>query len=391
MSHFTVLVIGDNPEKQLAPYHEFECTGIDDEYVQEVDQTEEALEGYKKDTTRVYQDAQGGIHKRFDEEGEWVKDFWRIPTPEEEAAIKATNTFGSSGELNGLEWYQTDWKDGRGYSVRIKAIPADMKEVEVPTSTIESFAEYVEGYYGKKVVPFGQKPDYAKEHKYGYCLVNEQGEIVKVIDRTNPNKKWDWYKVGGRWNGFFKLKPGATGVVGEPGLQRMDDNYKHPGRDRADILRKGDIDIEAMRDEAGAGAAERYDKYVRLTAGCPAPFSWEEAQEQSKVDGKVDWGKAREIYHAQPAIKALQADRDACWWDATDFQCTREEYVQTARDGAIATFAVVKDGKWYERGEMGWWACVSNEKERGEWQKQFSDLFDSLPDDTQLTIVDCHI
>jgi hypothetical protein len=26
MSHFTVLVIGDNPEEQLAPYHEFECT-----------------------------------------------------------------------------------------------------------------------------------------------------------------------------------------------------------------------------------------------------------------------------------------------------------------------------------------------------------------------------
>ena len=29
MSHFLVLVIGDNPEKQLAPYHEFECTVVD--------------------------------------------------------------------------------------------------------------------------------------------------------------------------------------------------------------------------------------------------------------------------------------------------------------------------------------------------------------------------
>lgn len=26
MSHFTVLVIGDDPELQLAPYHEYECT-----------------------------------------------------------------------------------------------------------------------------------------------------------------------------------------------------------------------------------------------------------------------------------------------------------------------------------------------------------------------------
>ena len=31
MSHYTVLVIGDDPEKQLAPFHEFGCTGIDDE------------------------------------------------------------------------------------------------------------------------------------------------------------------------------------------------------------------------------------------------------------------------------------------------------------------------------------------------------------------------
>lgn len=41
MSHFAVLVIGENPEKQLAPYHEFECTGLNDQYVQSVDETEE--------------------------------------------------------------------------------------------------------------------------------------------------------------------------------------------------------------------------------------------------------------------------------------------------------------------------------------------------------------
>ena len=36
MSHFAVLVIGPDPERQLAPYHEFECTGMDDEYVDNV-------------------------------------------------------------------------------------------------------------------------------------------------------------------------------------------------------------------------------------------------------------------------------------------------------------------------------------------------------------------
>ena len=43
MSHFVVLVVGNDIEKQLQPFHEFECTGIDDEYVQDVDITDEVL------------------------------------------------------------------------------------------------------------------------------------------------------------------------------------------------------------------------------------------------------------------------------------------------------------------------------------------------------------
>jgi hypothetical protein len=31
MSHFSVMVIGENVEEQLAPYHEFECTGVDND------------------------------------------------------------------------------------------------------------------------------------------------------------------------------------------------------------------------------------------------------------------------------------------------------------------------------------------------------------------------
>src|SRR3546814_8966760 len=41
MSHFGVLVIGGNVEQQLAPYHEFECTGLNDQFVQDIDVTEE--------------------------------------------------------------------------------------------------------------------------------------------------------------------------------------------------------------------------------------------------------------------------------------------------------------------------------------------------------------
>ena len=54
-------------------------------------------------------------------------------------------------------------------------------------------------------------------------------------------------------------------------------------------------------------------------------------------------------------------------------------------------FAFVKEGQWYERGRMGWWACVSNEKDRDEWNRQFNKMMDELPANTLLTLVDCHI
>jgi len=53
MSHFTVLVIGENPEAQLAPYHEFECTGTVNEYVQTIDKTEEVRAEYEDETERI--------------------------------------------------------------------------------------------------------------------------------------------------------------------------------------------------------------------------------------------------------------------------------------------------------------------------------------------------
>lgn len=57
----------------------------------------------------------------------------------------------------------------------------------------------------------------------------------------------------------------------------------------------------------------------------------------------------------------------------------------------ISTFAILKDGKWYERGEMGWWGMVHKEKDEKKWEKEFKKLIGGLPDDTLISIYDCHI
>ena len=89
--------------------------------------------------------------------------------------------------------------------------------------------------------------------------------------------------------------------------------------------------------------------------------------------------------------KTAKKYQEIFWADLKDYQCEEEIFAERAANRACATFAVIKDGKWYERGDMGWWGIVSNEKDENEWYTQIAKLLDEVPDDTLLTIVDCHI
>ena len=59
----------------------------------------------------------------------------------------------------------------------------------------------------------------------------------------------------------------------------------------------------------------------------------------------------------------------------------------------LQTFAVLKEGVWYEKGSMGWWGMSDETKKEAEkWDKGFYDNFiKKLKGDTLLTIVDLHI
>jgi hypothetical protein len=56
-----------------------------------------------------------------------------------------------------------------------------------------------------------------------------------------------------------------------------------------------------------------------------------------------------------------------------------------------STFAIVHNGRWYERGHMGWWGMVSNEKPPEVWRKKFDSIIKSLEPTSELSLVDCHI
>lgn len=54
-------------------------------------------------------------------------------------------------------------------------------------------------------------------------------------------------------------------------------------------------------------------------------------------------------------------------------------------------FAIVTPDGWAERGEMGWWGSVSNEKPDGEWEPAAKSLLGKLDPATKAFVIDCHI
>lgn len=288
MSHFSVFVIGDNVERQLAPYHEFECTGVNDEFVKDEDGTAEAQE-------------------------------------------------------KGLDWFSL--------SDLAVTDEADL--------------------------------DLNGEHAYGWALVDTEGRVLKAVRRTNPEARWDWYQIGGRWSDFLKLKPGAVGERGSRSWTNADEP-EAPGYADSALVR--DVDFDGMRVGAATEAAERWDAAHKARDGKDW-LTWEYVRD-TLHPGDID--AARKTYHEQPALTQFRKNFDESW-DCDRFLTPRDEFVRRARDGAVVPFAVVMDGKWYERGSMGWWGIVTGEQDRDEWNRKIAELLDGLAPDTRITVVDCHI
>lgn len=308
MSHFAAMVIGDNVKQQLAPYHVFECAGTNDQYVQDVDITDDVRAEMEGDEPRSLTEAL---------------------------------------EYHGLE----------------DRIVASEEEVEK------------------------EGDDCA--HKYGYAIVKD-GQLIKAVKRTNPNKTWDWWQVGGRWAGFLKLKPGATGEYGSTGLMG---SHAAKGEDRASQAFKKDIDFDGMRNQTGDEAAELWDKAAAalLPDGAAEPLTWDSWEVLRDETHKGNIEAAREAYHAQPAIQALKKTFDNPFFGLDQFLTDRDAYIQQARDQATVVYAVVRESQWIAKGEMGWWGMSNDTESQADWNRKVNEMLDALPDDTLITIVDCHI
>jgi hypothetical protein len=184
--------------------------------------------------------------------------------------------------------------------------------------------------------------------------------------RENPQRKWDWWTVGGRWAGAIFGDAMATPNLIATG--------RRSGKDSVFV---GAVDFDVLRKRQAERAMDEWDNWLEyaspyLDGRAPSSLSDEDVREIAK---SINENLSEEKLDA------------FLWFEPKGLN--REQYVQAAYDKALTFAFVDTEGNWFERGNMGWWATVSNEDVN--YDARFWAFIEALPDDQRLWVVDCHI
>lgn len=316
MSHFSVLVVGD-VDYNMAPFHEFECDGHDDEFIQTIDITERKRKEYE----------------------EALAD--QKANPDQKYGFKGS-----------------------------------------------TFKEYLSDYCG---LPFAKGQfslDLEETHKYGYFYpVDGTEDDFKVFDRTNPNSFYDYYGLG--WRGL-KLKTPIKEEDWNTGEMVEATHTNHAF--------KRNIDFKGMWDDKEQNAREEYRKVIGLLGGTPVvKHTWSSLVDlfhpEDGSEPTLTRDEAVMLYESQEAVKLFKekcTGFDYLFDKVENYAMTEDEYVASQHIHAL-TFGYVVNREYHSKGHMGWWAITWDEKDPNAWDKEYKEFIESLPDDAELSILDCHV
>jgi hypothetical protein len=227
----------------------------------------------------------------------------------------------------------------------------------------------------------------------------------------NPNKKWDWWQIGGRWRGMLRLKEGAPATYGERSAvcvmsaERDGDpeGYLKDDPHMSDIARVGDIDFEGMDLEVDLKIDDWWPKYQKYLAIKRDEAKDDEGFLMFDIPHTLqNLGIIKCVEPRKPMVdadgKPVLDENGRQEWTKGRFEereVTLGEFKTDYRHHwEFGTYAVVdQNGQWHEKGEMGWWGISSETPESAaEWNKSFMDRWIRHEDpDTMLAVVDCHI
>ena len=367
MSHASVLIVTENKptesiiEELMLPYQEYGATGEINQYVQWIDKTEELLNEYKNETrTVIKKTSDNSLHSPY------LDKFYREPTDEEFVKIK---DFHNSE----VKYLEKDWKDGKGYRAKVQHIPKGYEECEVTHEVFfNDFKEFLKDWHGYEEENF-------RDDRAGYY--------------DNPNSKWDWYQIGGRYSGHFQAKNKEEADNGERSWTNSKEDITG-----VDIIQKKNIDVDAMTEIAKNKTEECWNillKYYPDLNKFPNKTWMDCVEEYEKDNDTFNREEVRKNYenqenYDQEVISALEKELGLFFQGAIDFFCKGEKdaFYKKMLYNQFGTFAIIKDKHWYQKGQLGWFGTSTTEDEN--WEETFYEIFESIDDEHWLTIVDYH-
>jgi hypothetical protein len=222
-------------------------------------------------------------------------------------------------------------------------------------------------------------------------LVDESGRAYQMSTR-NPDAKWDYWRIGGRWGGYFRYRDGCRDQILKP--ERDWDSPDSIAATACDGGPKAALDFVALREAKAEEARKTYAKFHKLVEGTPEALPWRVFADNVSPESGYTIERAREEYHSQPRVQAIKGTDFQYYDDAVStFQQPEKLYVEKERARAVPGYAVLTlDGKWMAPGRMGWFGMSSDEEgDRISYWEAANAYVDSLPDSTWLIAVDCHI
>lgn len=215
-----------------------------------------------------------------------------------------------------------------------------------------------------------------------------------TMSTYNPDSKWDWWEVGGRFSGLW-----LPTEPGNPSLLPAAPDWNTP-EDMDPMAVNGGpkrlLDLEGARNREGKAAADRWDTFHAIAAKYPEAHPWSRFWARHEADPEgYPAARARSDYWAQPLKQALDNFPIGQSWTCPidEYTVDREVYVARNRAAANTGYALLTlDGEWIAPGEMGWWGFSSDEQEdRDAYREKANAYLDVLDSDIYLIAVDCHI
>ena len=183
------------------------------------------------------------------------------------------------------------------------------------------------------------------EELYNYATRYESPENIfprsdgSVFSTYNPNSKWDWYQIGGRFHGIVPLKSGE--LTNDAQMSEVDVDHRDP---------------------------EEYERSLRF---------WQLRVEGQEPETEDDKALIAYCYNKEHYTARFDSAEEYAEWC-----CCFSFYA-----------ALLPNGEWLEPGRLGWFAIsdATAEDDRA-WRKQIREIIKKAQEKNwHITIVDCHI